>query len=225
MEHDSFLEEGYNYDESIIQVLGLPRYDNLKNSPNKQILIIPSWRRHLRGSKGAFLNSNYFKNLTYVLNNERLIRTIKEFGYEIVFKAHPELTKTIGDSDERYIDFLSISDEIKVSTDESYQELFNNSSLMITDYSSVFFDFAYLKKPVIYYQKEDDYNYDESYFNIETMGFGDIIKTEEELFDKIHYYLENNCTMEEKYVKRVDGFFKFKDQNNCKRVYEWIKED
>ena len=29
--------------------------------------------------------------------------------------------------------------------------------------------------------------------------------------------------MEEEYQNRVDDFFKFKDQNNCKRVYDWIK--
>ena len=34
----------------------------------------------------------------------------------------------------------------------SYRELFNTSALMITDYSSVFFDFVYQKKPCIFYQ-------------------------------------------------------------------------
>lgn len=92
---------------------------------------------------------------------------------------------------------------------------------MITDYSSVAFDFAYIKKPLIYYQN-DDYHYEKGYFDYETMGFGDIIQTEEELIDKIIEYIENNCQMEEKYQKRVDKFFKYTDKNNSKRVYEWI---
>lgn len=223
-EHDSFLAEGYNYDEEIIQILGLPRFDNLKNNPNKQILIIPSWRNYLRGNKKAFLNSMYFKNLNSLLNDKDLIRLIEEYGYNIVFKAHPELNNFIEESDERYIDLLDIPKEITLSNEESYQDLFNNSSIMITDYSSVFFDFAYLKKPVIYYQKEEDYHYSYSYFDIETMGFGEIIKTEDDLIAKVKYYLENNCILEDKYQSRVDDFFKFKDQNNCKRVYDWIKE-
>ncbi|WP_297982011.1 CDP-glycerol glycerophosphotransferase family protein [uncultured Methanobrevibacter sp.] len=224
-EKESFLEEGYNYDESIIQTLGFPRYDNLKNNPNKQILIIPSWRRYLRTNKERFLASDYYKDLNSLLNNEKLMEIIREKGYNIVFKAHPELNRTIGNSDERYIDLLKIPDEIYISQNESYQELFNNSSLMITDYSSVFFDFAYLKKPVIYYQKEEDYHYEKSYFDIETMGFGDIIKTEDALIEKIEFYLKENCQMEDKYKNRVEDFFKYKDQKNCKRVYDWIKEN
>ena len=202
----------------------MPRFDNLKNNPNKQILIIPSWRNYLRGNKKAFLNSKYFKNLNSLLNDKDLIRLIEEYGYNIVFKAHPELNNFIEESDERYIDLLDIPKEITLSNEESYQDLFNNSSIMITDYSSVFFDFAYLKKPVIYYQKEEDYHYSYSYFDIETMGFGEIIRTEEDLIAKVKYYLENNCLLEEEYQDRVDDFFKFNDQNNCKRVYDWIKE-
>ena len=54
------------------------------------------------------------------------------------------------------------------------------------------------------------------------MGFGEIIKSEEVLFDKIKYYIDNNFEMEEEYKMRVDDFFKFTDQNNSKRVYEWL---
>ena len=38
-------------------------------------------------------------------------------------------------------------------------------------------------------------------------------------------YFESDCKMEEKFQKRVDDFFKYKDKNNCKRVYDWIKKD
>ena len=106
----------------------------------------------------------------------------------------------------------------------SYQDLFNNSSLLITDYSSVSFDFAYNKKPVIYYQYADDYHFQETFFDYETMGFGEVISEEDELIDIINQYLVNNCEMGSEYKKRVDKFFKFKDKNNCKRIYNAIKE-
>lgn len=223
-EHDSFLEEGYNYDEEIIQILGFPRFDNLKNNPNKQVLIIPSWRNYLRGNKDAFLNSEYYHDLNSLLHNQDLLNLVNKYGYKIVFKAHPELNRKIKCTDERYIDLLDIPDEIITSDENSYQNLFNYSSIMITDYSSVFFDFAYLKKPIIYYQKEDDYHYGNGYFDIPSMGFGDIIKNEDDLVSKLNYYFENNCDMEEKYKTRVDKFFKYKDKNNCQRVYHWINE-
>lgn len=223
LEYNSFLEEGYGYDESIIQKLGFPRFDNLKNNDNKQILIIPSWRKYIRNNKDIFINSDYYNNINSFLNNPEL-KNIKDKGFKLVFKPHWELTNTIGDSDERYFDLLDIPDYIDVSFDDSYQDLFNNSAIMVTDYSSVFFDFAYLKKPLIHYQPHDDYHYDRGYFDFDVHGFGDVVKSEDELVDKIKWYVENDCRLEDKYVERVDNFFIFNDRNNCKRVYDWIYE-
>ena len=224
-ERESFFDDGYAFDEDVVQVLGFPRYDNLKNEDiKKEILIIPTWRKYLRGNKSAFLNSEYFKSLNNLLSNEEFINLAEKRGYQIVFKPHPELNKYIGDTGERYRDLLDINEKIKLSTEETYQELLNSASLLITDYSSVFFDFAYLKKPLIYYRSGDDYHYEENYFDYETMGFGDVIDNSEDLLNKIKFYLESDCKMEDKFQKRVDDFFKFNDRNNCKRVYDWIKE-
>ena len=96
------------------------------------------------------------------------------------------------------------------------------SDLLITDYSGTFFDFAYLKKPVIYYQGDEDYHYDEGYWDYEKMGFGEVITNEDELVDTLIDYMSNNCEMKDKYKERVDNFFKFHDKNNRKRGYEWI---
>lgn len=225
-ESKSFLDEGYGYDESIIQNLGFPRFDNLEKNDNKQILIIPTWRKNITGNKGIFASSTYFNNLNSFLNSPELMAMTKK-GYKIAFKPHPELLNFIKENneptEERFIDLFDIPDEIYLALDESYQDLLNNSSILITDYSSVFFDFAYLKKPVIYYHPENDqYHYEGSYFDYETMGFGDIFKSSEELFEKLNDYVDGNCEMEDEYKKRVDKFFTYTDKNNCKRVYDWI---
>ena len=142
----------------------------------------------------------------------------------------------ISGTDVKFIDLLNINEKIIVS-DKSYRTLFNESSLLITDYSSVAFDFAYLKKPIIYYQPDDDYHHGKSYFDFEEMGFGRVIKSEEKLKSLLRlgarstrykdlfdfYYLINNCEMELVYMFRVEKFYKFIDNNNCKRVYNWIK--
>ncbi|OED29875.1 hypothetical protein NL43_05940 [Methanosphaera sp. WGK6] len=221
-EHDSFLDEGYNYDEIIIQTLGFPRHDNLENKRKKKILFIPTWRSYLENDKDLFLASEYFKQLNNILNNESLINLVDEKGYEIIFRPHPRLNYYISNTNLRYIDLFDINDKIYLSKDESYQELFSEASLLITDYSSVFFDFAYLKKPVIYYHYANDYHHAKGYFDYETMGFGEVIFDEEKLLDKITYYLENNCTMEEEYIEKVNSFFKYNDKNNSERVYNWI---
>lgn len=84
-----------NYDESIVETLGFPRYDTLQNKNlKKQILIIPTWRRDIK-SKDSLLNSEYFLRLNSLLNNKKLLNFIHENGYKIVFRPHPEIIKYI----------------------------------------------------------------------------------------------------------------------------------
>ena len=220
-EYDSTFKYPYNYDKSVVQLRGLPRYDNLENvEDKKQILIIPSWRRYLTGKSNEFIKeTEFFKRFNSLLNNEKLIEKAKDYDYEIIFRPHPNVYN--------FIDLYDENDYVKIDHDKTkFQTLFNNGSLLITDYSSVAFDFAYLHKPVIYYQYGEDYHFDveNSFFNYETMGLGDICKNEDELVDLIIEYVENECSIKEKYSKRIDEFFLFTDRNNCKRVHEAIKK-
>lgn len=216
LEYESLFDEGYNYGDKVIQLLGLPRYDNLNNKGlKKQIVIMPSWRNFLTDEK-TLLESEYFKHFNSLVNNEKLINHAKEKGYEIVFKPHPELVK--------YLYLFDKNDYVQFDEHKKYQVIFNESSLLVTDYSSIFFDFSYLKKPLIYYQYGNDYHYDSDngYFQYDTMGFGPVIDNEEELVNKLIEYMDNGCVMEDMYKERVDSFFKYNDHNNSKRCYDWI---
>ena len=210
-ERESIINGHYNYDEKRVPVLGFPRYDNLVSNPKREILFIPTWRRDL-DNYNDLINSQYLNDINSFLTNEKLNQKIKDSGYKLVFKLHPELLK--------FKDLFKL-DNVELS-DEPFQKMFEKASLMITDFSSVAFDFAYLKKPVIYYQKNDDYHYGKGYYDYGTMGFGQIIDDEDDLVEKIIEYIENDCLMEDEYVKRVESFFKFHDRNNSKRVYEWL---
>ena len=79
-----------------------------------------------------------------------------------------------------------------------------------------------MEKPIIYYHPNDDYHYEGSYFDYETMGFGAVIDDENSLKIKIEEYISSDCSMEDKYKKRVGDFFKYIDSKNCERVYNWI---
>ena len=216
-EKESFMDYGYNYDEKIIKTLGFPRFDNLKTSQEtkKQILISPSWRSDLENMTDSYIrDSEYFNTINALINNEDLIKLAEKYEYKIIFKPHPMVYD--------YVDLFETNDYVEIDEQTKYQELFKDSDLLVTDYSSIAFDFSYMEKPVIYYQYADDYNFKESYFNYETMGFGEVIKTEENLINTIEEYLKNNCKMKEKYINRVNSFYKYNDKNNCKRVYEAI---
>lgn len=216
IEADSFKKYEYHYRDGVVQVLGLPRYDNLENnSNNKQILIMPSWRRNLiHLDNDQIAKSQYFLRFNSLINNERLIELAKSKGYKIIFKPHPNTF--------RFIELFDENDYVIIDNESKYQDLFNNSSLMITDYSSLAFDFAYIKKPLLYYQYGDDYHFGDNFFDYESMGFGEVIKDEDELIDAIEDYLNGDCEMKKVYRDRSDKFYKYNDKNNCKRVYDAI---
>lgn len=216
-ERDSIVNGNYNYDEERVNTLGFPRFDSLSSENTKrEILFAPTWRKNL--DEKNFLNSSFYKVINAFLTNDDLIEFLRQNDYKLVFKPHFNLLP--------FVNHFKENDVVKINCDDSYQKLFNQSCIMITDYSSVAFDFAYLKKPVFYYHSNDfdEFHYAEGYFSYETMGFGEVENTEDELVNGIIQCIKNDCEMEEKYKVRVDEFFKFTDKNNCKRVYDWLYE-
>ena len=82
-----------------------------------------------------------------------------------------------------------------------------------------------MKKPVLYYHPNElPPQYQEGVYKYETMGFGPIINGREDLVDQICEYMRNECKMKDEYCERVDDFFEYTDHNNCKRIYETIRE-
>ena len=45
----------------------------------------------------------------------------------------------------------------------------------------------------------------------------------ESTIDRIIEYMETGCQLKDVYRERIDNFFAFNDQDNCKRVYEAVK--
>ena len=94
---------------------------------------------------------------------------------------------------------------------------------MVTDYSGVQFDFAYMYKPVLYFHPDElPPSYDEGAYKYETMALGEIIKTSKVLVDVLCEYMRNGCKIKDVYKKRIDKFFKYHDYNNCERIYSEI---
>ena len=110
----------------------------------------------------------------------------------------------------------------------NYQELLLKSSLLITDYSNLFFDFGYLKKPIIYthfdYEDYRNNHHEEGYFDYNKLGFGPICKDIQCTNNEIIYELKNNCILRKKYLKRINNYFAYFDDNNSKRVFQEISK-
>ena len=97
--------------------------------------------------------------------------------------------------------------------------------ILITDYSSVAFDFAYMKKPIIYYQFDSDkyYNnhYPRGYFKYNKDGFGNVVYSQNNLTKKIEDVLMYG--LNKVYNDNIDRFFEKNDLSNSYRIYKEIK--
>ena len=100
------------------------------------------------------------------------------------------------------------------------------SALLVTDHSSVFFDFAYMRKPLLFFQFDNDEyyasHYQKGYFDFERDGFGKVSYTAPDLVDSLIESIENGVVLTEEYNKRIDRFFPLYDCKNCERIYDEI---
>ena len=229
-EYDAFLTYPYEYGPEVIKLTGLPRYDYLENQAEKRIVFLPTWRKNLAGPvvKGSsehtytenFKDSEYCKFYNSLINDEKLLEVMRAKGYSGEFYVHPSF-------DAQQKDFQG-NDVIKVINETArYNQVFRENTLLITDYSSVAFDFAYMKKPIIYAQFDREtffgnHLFTEGYFQFPIHGFGPVCETYEQTVDAIVDSIENDCKMTELYQKRVDDFFAYTDKDNCKRVLHEI---
>lgn len=227
----SILEYPYFYSKEQVWLTGLPRFDLLYNNPQNYILIMPSWRQGLMCQewdedadnmvwklRTGFLKSNYVKKYCSLLNNKALKAACKEYGYKLAFMPHALM--------EPYIDNFIQDNECEYwDSNKSYRDAFAEGNLLVTDYSSVAFDFAYLQKPILYYQfdKEQffqEHTYKQGYYDYENDGLGEVAYKEKELVQFIIGYMSRECKVKEKYKKRMQETFEYGDKNNCERVYE-----
>ena len=214
-----------------LKLTGVPRYDGLKNDDKKQIMISPTWRMQaavpVRTSEGEqrdynpmFKESTYFQVFNALINDQRLIDAAKKYGYRIKYVLHPIVSAQVDDFDKnKYVDI------IPAVGDMSYETMFRESSLMVTDFSGIQFDFAYMRKPLVYlHHKDIPQHYEEGTFFYDTMAFGEIAHDNDELIDLLCEYMASGCKMKEEYVRRADDFFYYNDHNNCKRIYDTMIE-
>ncbi len=223
-EKENLMHPIYGYEESMLKLNGLARYDGLKNNDKKLILITPTWRRNVVSQGIAykkkpynelFKTTEYFRLYNTLITDEKLIECAKKNGYKITYLLHPAMSPQLEDfPSDGYVKVIA------ASGDMNYEEILTTSSLMVTDYSGVQFDFAYQRKPIVYYHPDTlPPHYEAGGIDYPTQGFGPICTNHESLVDTICDFMNNQCKAQEEYKKRADDFFAFEDFKNCERIY------
>lgn len=214
---------GFGHPPGVVRYLGLCRYDGLPTGGEREksgmVLFMPTWRAPLKDvSTQEFESSTYYKGIMELLNSAALGQLLEDTGYTLLFAPHVEVLPYLGS-------FRSSLPRVRIQEPEGreVQRLLIEADVLITDYSSVFFDFAYQQKPLAYYQYDDaEYRrgqYPQGYFDYKRDGFGPVVDGVPELIQALAPMLHTG-SMEGCYTARLNGYFPCRDQENCRRNYE-----
>lgn len=225
-----FVSNHFGYPADAIVLTGLCRYDNLIDTSDAATIgIMPTWREWLyqthemeqiEGTKN-FEQTVFYKTWASLIT--AILVRYQQTDLKLVLCLHRNMQQYNG-----Y--FEKLSSRLKVLNLENGDviDVLKSSSCLITDYSSVAIDFAYLRKPLAYYQADYEqfrnYHLPEGYFDYEKDGFGQVCRTKVEMLQWIDKCVQSNFMQEPQYCQRADDFFTFHDRKYCERNYYAIKE-
>lgn len=220
-----FIARTFGFPQGVVRYTGLARHDGLHQVSvnHKQILLMPTWRQWLL-KRADFMQSDYRRIYTVLLTDPRLHAMLQTQGCNLIFYPHYEVQPYIEVFQELPLPgCVQIADKIHYDV----QSLLKESALLITDYSSVGMDFAYMRKPIIYFQFDEstffEGHYTTGYYDYHE-GLGDWCSEIDQLLELIQLRLAAGLQMPACFRKRADAFFPLYDQQNCRRNYEAILE-
>lgn len=229
-----YIKNEYGYPDGHVAYLGLARFDDYHTAPppkRNRVLLMPSWREWI-ASKNEYSNkyedtsdftkTEYYQKFQELISSPRLAEVLEKYDLELYFYPHRNMQK--------YISLFNTDCErvrIADSKNHSIRELLMSSTVMITDYSSVAFDFAYMKKPVIYYQFDEarfrEAQYAEGYSSYRDAGLGSVTNTLDEMLDALDALYARELSPAPEFLAAHKRFFEIYDKNNCERTYTVLK--
>lgn len=235
-----FIINNYGYPPANVKTLGFCRFDTLPlvhhRKRKRQILVMPTFRKWLgsgdpevapsENDKNRFTASDFFRAYTLLLNSPELREVLNELDIDLVFYPHYALQK--------YIDCFNVAvkSETHIIIADRFrydvQELLVDSDMLITDYSSVFFDFAYMRKPELFYQfdfhRYRNDHYSAGYFDYLRDGFGEVVGSQSELIRKTLSIVRSGFSLDSQFEERIRAFFKYQDNSNSSRTFKAVQK-
>ena len=222
MEKRFVMEKGGYPDKAIIQT-GLFRWDILKDqsreSKERYILFSPTYRWDILARPNE--KTGYYHFINGFCTDPELQLLLKENNIDLVLNLHHYLHDH--GFDRSYFD---IPDTVRLAVSTEVSAYIRRSSLLITDFSSIFSDFFFLEKPVIFYRPKYTFTYPDSndhlreLITLEKEDYEALPKkdhfifntayTKSSLIDLLRFYIQNDFTLEEDKKKIAKGFFTYK---------------
>lgn len=218
-----FFESAFKVDADKVWISGYPRNDVLFTSETESIVekykslyptakfIIHMPTHRIHGRKGEA----YSPFDGFGFDQELLFETLEKGDYVYFYKGHfYDSTNKVCFNHER---FVRIAD----SDFENLYRLIKDMDILITDYSSIYFDFLLLQRPIIL----TPFDYEE-YISSERPLYYDyksniIANTVSDWNELLGILLNKTYKQPNKEV--IEKYHKYRDGNSCKRISENIK--
>lgn len=212
--------EAFGIDRNKVHPLGIPRTDMFFDKEKKEKLKEQIYKTYpnLKGKRVILFAPTFRgqgrKSAHYPEGYMDLYKIYKSLDKNDVFvlKLHPFIKNQLTIKED-YKDKI-----IDLTEHKDINELLLITDLLITDYSSVIFEYSFMEKPVIFYVPDlDDYSISRSfYYDYDEYIYGSIAKTKEELIGQIKNPIVDKNKIKEfknKFLNKCDG-------NSTKRFVE-----
>lgn len=207
------IQKHWGYHPKDVIDAGFSRFDVLEDSSasndKKHVVIMPTWRNALEhANEDEFEASLFYQSYREILE----ILSESDANLKITLIVHIKIKKLFRDNFENV--------DVQYAGDVSINKIIMNANLLITDYSSVAWDMAYMKKPVLFFQ------FDREEYLENTGAFVDF---ETDLFGPAY---DNAAACAEGALKQIaspsvpfepEELFSNVDQRNSERIYAAIK--
>ncbi|WKA60501.1 CDP-glycerol glycerophosphotransferase family protein [Planococcus shenhongbingii] len=214
-------KRAFGYRGKVIES-GYPRNDALANpspariSAIKQEIGIPEDKKVMMYAP-TWRDNEFFEKGKYKFEFQFDLKSWKEkYGDEWVLLSRMHYLVA-----ERFDFFAHKGIVFNVSDYPDIRDLYLISDLLVTDYSSVFFDYAILNRPIVFFMYDLEEYRDQLrgfYFDIETEAPGPIVQTEAELFREIDGIMESHTSKNSKITAFKQKFSSLEDGRAAERV-------
>jgi CDP-glycerol glycerophosphotransferase (TagB/SpsB family) len=203
---------------SNVALTGYPRNDRILHAatnsaehPIRKIIYMPTFR----GDE----NSDFNLLQNHAFSIEDIDRFLTENNMQLDIKLHP-----FNYPSDQVVSSIATARSVSLLACDDIYEVIQDYQLLITDYSSIYFDFLLLNRPIIftpfdiesYLGRQRDF-----YFPYEEVTPGPKAASWPEVLSLIHQYAENPSWYSKERKDICDRFHTIKDKN-CERLYREI---
>ncbi len=222
-EQEHLLRKEFDFSKDMIHITGYPVFDSALDQKENLILIAPGSRRQFctynYSDYYRFSESAFFKVYNAIITDSRLLDAMKAHNFRLAVLMPPAV--------EKYMNAFLSNDIVGLYsyTEKNLTLLVSKAAVLVTDYSELLYKMAYLNKSVVcYFPKQLPLQAEYKNAADPRHSLGEIICEHDALIQYLVNNIPNGFTVSEKYRRRSDSFFAYKDNKNCRRIFELIMQ-